>query len=60
MRIVHIITLLSRRALNWATVVWEQQSAICLCLEEFVEEVRKTFDSPWSGREAVRKLLQLR
>ena len=50
---------MSRRALTWATAVWGQQSAICLSLEEFVAEVRKVFDSPLSGREAARNLLQL-
>ena len=29
-RKAYIITLMSGRALNWATAVWEQQSAICL------------------------------
>ena len=49
-RIAYIITLMSGRALAWATV--EQQSPGWLSLEEFVEEVRKVFDSPLSGREA--------
>lgn len=48
-RIEDIITLMSGRALAWATAVWEQQS-ICLSLEEFMEEVRKVFDSLLSGR----------
>lgn len=52
--------LMSGRALAWAMVVWEQQSAICIRLEDFVAEVRKVFDSPVSGIEAARKLLQLR
>ena len=51
---------MSRRALAWATELWEQQSTVGLRLEEFVAEVRKVFDSPLSGREAARKLLQLR
>ena len=59
-RIVYFITLMSGRALAWATMVWEQQSAIFLSLEEFEAEVRKVFDSPLSGREAAHKLLQLR
>jgi hypothetical protein len=39
--------------------IWEQQSAKCFSLEEFVVEVKKVLDSPLSGREAARKLLQL-
>ncbi|XP_045080421.1 uncharacterized protein LOC123492194 [Coregonus clupeaformis] len=56
-KIVYLITLMSGRAIAWATAVWEQQSTICLSLEEFVAEVRKVFDSSLSGREAARKLL---
>ena len=48
------------RALSWATIVWEQQSAICGHLEEFMAEVRKVFESPVSGRKAASKLLDLR
>jgi hypothetical protein len=51
---------MSRRALTWATAVWEQQPAICVSLEEFVGEVRKVFYAPFSKREAARKLNQLR
>jgi hypothetical protein len=58
-KIVYLITMMSRRALVWATAVWEQQSAVCFSLEEFVVEVKKVFDAPLPGREAARKLLQL-
>ena len=51
--------LMSGRALAWDTAVWEQQPTICISLEEFVGEVKKVFDAPFSGREAARKLLQL-
>jgi hypothetical protein len=44
--IAYIITLMSGRALAWATAVWEQQSAVCLSLELFVVEVRKVFEPP--------------
>lgn len=40
LKIAHIITLMSGRALSRATAVWEQQSAICGHLEEFMAEVR--------------------
>jgi hypothetical protein len=53
-RIAYIITLMLGRVLAWTTSAWEQQSAVCLSLEDFVEEVRKVFDSPLSGREAAR------
>jgi hypothetical protein len=50
---------MSGRALSWVKVVCEQQSVICHHLEDFMAEVRKVFDSPVSGREAARKLLEL-
>ena len=59
-KIAYLITRLSGKALAWATAVWVQQPAVCFSLEEFRAEVKKVFDSPLSGREAARKLLQLR
>ena len=56
-KVACLITLMSRRAPTWATVMWEQQSATCFSLEEFVAEVKKVFDSPLFGRDAARKLL---
>jgi hypothetical protein len=50
----YIITLMSGRAHSWDTAVWEQQSAICGHLEEFMAEVRKV-----SGRKAASKQLDL-
>ena len=58
-RIAYLMTLMSGRALAWATAVWEQQSTICFSLDEFEAEVGKVFDSSSSGREAAQKLLQL-
>ena len=39
-KIAYLLTLMSGRALAWATAVWEQQSAVCFSLEEFVAEVK--------------------
>ena len=41
-KIAYLITLMSGRALTWATAVWEQQPS----LEGYVGEVRKVFDAP--------------
>jgi hypothetical protein len=59
-KISYLITLKSRRALVWATAVWEQQFKDCLRLEDFKVEVRKVLDSLLSRKEAARKLLQPR
>lgn len=45
-KIVYLITLMSGRVLSWAMAVWEQESAICYHLEDFMAEVWKVFDSP--------------
>ena len=59
-KIAYLITLMSGRALAQATAVWEQESAVCSSLEEFVAKEKKVFDSTLSGRDTARKLLQLR
>ena len=59
LKIAYLIPLMSGRVLSWATAVWEQQSDICRHLEDFMEEVRKVFLSPVSGREAAHKMLYL-
>ena len=59
-RIAYIITLLSDRALLWATALVEKKSPICDSLEVFTHNLRQVFDHPVSGREAARRLLDLR
>lgn len=59
-RIAYLITLLSGKALAWATAVWEQQSDICSNYNLFVAEMKKVFDHSISGREASEKLFNLR
>ena len=59
-RIAYLVTLMSGKARAWATAIWEQQSHICHCYEDFTAEMRQVFDSPVSGREAARTLLRLR
>ena len=57
-RIADIITLTSRRALAWASAVWEQQTPLCFNLQQFPQEL-KVFYRSVLGREAARKLLCL-
>lgn len=46
-KIAYLITLMSGRALVWAMDVSEQQSTVCLSLEEFVAVLWKCSDSPF-------------
>ena len=34
-RIAYLVTLMSGKARAWATAIWEQQSSICHCYEDF-------------------------
>lgn len=58
-KIAYIITLLSGKALSWATAVWNAQSPFCSSYSEFEEEFKRVFDHPISGREASKRLLSL-
>ena len=59
-RIAYLIGSLSGEALAWAAAVWERGSAVCYHYGSFTEEMRKVFDHPVRGKEASKRLLQLR
>lgn len=59
-RIAYVITLLTHRALAWATAVWEEQTRACQHYTWFVAELRRVFDHPIGGREAASRLLRMR
>ncbi len=58
-KIAYIITLLSDKALSWASAVWQSQDACCESNVAFEEEFKRVFDHPVSGREASKRLLTL-
>ena len=58
-KIAYIITLLSGKALSWATAVWNAQSHCCSGYSAFEEEFKQVFDHPISGQEASKRLLSL-
>ncbi len=58
-KIAYIITLLSDKALSWASAVWQSQDACCESYAAFEEEFKRVFDHPVSGREASKHLLTL-
>lgn len=59
-KIAYLITLLTQRALAWATAVWEEQTRACQHYTWFVAELRRVFDHPVGGREAAGRLLRLK
>ncbi|KAI2651180.1 Retrotransposon-derived protein PEG10 [Labeo rohita] len=58
-KIAYIITLLSNKALSWASAVWESKDAWCESYAAFEEEFKRVFDHTVSSREASKRLLTL-
>lgn len=59
-RIAYIITLLTGKALAWATAIWERQGPSCDDYKTFTSEMRLVFDHSVGGRDAANRLFQLR
>ena len=58
-KIAYIISLLTGKALAWASPAWNQEVNFCFVLDEFVEEMKKVFDHPVTGREAGKRLITI-
>jgi len=58
-KVAYIITLLTGKALDWATALWEQKSPLTESCDRFVEEMKKVFHHPTSGGEVDHRLLQI-
>lgn len=59
-RVAYVITLLTGRALSWATALYDNNSPVCNSLTAFSKEMMKVFAPDVSGRTAANKLMQLR
>lgn len=58
-RIAFILGLLTGKAAQWATALWESNSHICQSYLVFTQEMRRVFDHPVKGKEASKRLLAL-
>ncbi|KAK7878585.1 hypothetical protein WMY93_030421 [Mugilogobius chulae] len=58
-RIAFLLSLLSGKASQWATAVWESNSAILHSYKDFTEEMKRIFDHPLKGKEAAKRLFSL-
>lgn len=58
-KVAYIITLLTGKALDWATALWEQQSPLTDNCDQFIAEMRRVFHHPASGGEIDHRLLQI-
>ena len=59
-RVAYIITLLTGKAREWGTALWDSDDPICTDYDEFTKEMKEVFDRSVSGRDAARQLLQLK
>ncbi|KAF7642549.1 hypothetical protein LDENG_00256090 [Lucifuga dentata] len=58
-KVAAIISLLSGRAREWGTAVWDAQLPICSGLAAFTEEMKRVFDRSVAGHEAAREIMLL-
>ena len=59
-RIAYIITLLTDKALKWATAVWAKQGSVCSSFKDFQEEMLLVFDQSTTGPDAAKLLMTIR
>uniref|UniRef100_A0A3B1K1V9 CCHC-type domain-containing protein n=1 Tax=Astyanax mexicanus TaxID=7994 RepID=A0A3B1K1V9_ASTMX len=59
-KVAYIVSLLTGKALAWATPVWVHQPGVCTTAMLFAEALSRTFDLPVRGEEAGARLLNLR
>ncbi len=59
-KVAFVLTLLTGRAALWGTAVWENQDPCCASFQDLSAEMRRVFDRAASGREAARRLADLR
>ncbi len=59
-KVALVLTLLSGKAALWGTAVWENHHACCSSFHALSEEMKRVFDRTVVGREAARRLADLR
>jgi hypothetical protein len=59
-KVAFVLTLLTGKAALWGTAVWENQHPCCASFQTLAAEMRKVFDRAVSGREAARRLAELK
>lgn len=58
-RVAYVITLLTGRAREWATAVWDAQAPFCQSFDDFRMEMLKLFDRSAQGEAAAAHLVRL-
>ncbi|KAI2661152.1 Transposon Tf2-6 polyprotein [Labeo rohita] len=60
LKVAYVITLLTGKAREWGSAVWDAGASFCTDFEEFRAEMTKLFDRSVKGDEAASKLARLR
>ncbi len=60
LKIAYVITLLTGRAREWGTAVWDTGASFCNVFDDFRCEMTRLFDRSVRGDEAASKLARLR
>lgn len=59
-RIAYLISLLTGKAREWGTALWERQDEVCYSYVGFINEMKRVFDHPVKGRDAANRLFSIR
>lgn len=55
-----VCSLLTGRALEWATTVWSETQTVSPSFSAFIQQFKEVFEHPTDGKEAGEQLLSLR
>lgn len=58
-KVAYIITLLTSKALDWASALWDQKSPLTTNSQQFIMEMKRVFQHPSSGGDVDHRLLNL-
>ncbi|KAI7792353.1 hypothetical protein IRJ41_006321 [Triplophysa rosa] len=58
-KVAYIITLLTGKALDWASALWDQKSPLTINCQLFIEEMRRVFQHPSCRGDVDHRLLNL-
>ena len=58
-RVAYVITLLSGRAREWGTAVWDANAPECQIFTQFTQPMREVFDQSVAGPAATRQLFRI-
>ncbi|KAL0148123.1 hypothetical protein M9458_056593 [Cirrhinus mrigala] len=58
-RCAFLMTLLTSRAIDWASVVWDSDSQLKSSVEYFLQQIREVFEYPAGGRDISTQLISI-